>query len=83
MNEEGSIIGIFLEALPAQTLVSKGGTMRLSTGTPVVVEIRMAPVVEFQHHRAKDFPLQRESVHAGCLSCPPSVVSRQQEREET
>jgi hypothetical protein len=62
--------------------VSRGGTTRLQTGTPVVVEIRMALVVEFQRRWAKDFPLQRESVHAWCISCPLLVVSKRQEREE-
>jgi hypothetical protein len=33
-------------------------------GTPVEVEIRMAPVVEFLHRQAEDFPLQKESAHA-------------------
>jgi hypothetical protein len=33
-------------------------------GTSVEVEIRMAPVVEFLHHLAEDFPLQKESAHA-------------------
>jgi hypothetical protein len=28
----------------------------------------------------KDFPPQRESVNVWCLSCPPLVVSREQER---
>jgi hypothetical protein len=51
-------------------------------GTPVVAEIRMVPVVEFQRRRVKDFPVRRESVHAWCLSSPPSVASRRQEMEE-
>jgi hypothetical protein len=62
--------------------MSRGGATRLPTGTLMVAEIWMALVVEFQHHRAKDFPLRRESVHAWNLSCPPSVASRRQEREE-
>jgi hypothetical protein len=36
--------------------------MRLLTGTPVVVEIRMVPTMEFWRHQADDFPLWRESV---------------------
>jgi hypothetical protein len=42
----------------------------------VLVENQMALVVEFRRHRVKDFPLQRESVYAWCLSCSPSVASR-------
>jgi hypothetical protein len=38
--------------------------MRHLMGTPVEAEIRMAPVLEFLHHQAEDFPLQKESVHA-------------------
>jgi hypothetical protein len=33
-------------------------------GTSVEAEIRMAPVVEFLHRQAEDFPLQKESAYA-------------------
>jgi hypothetical protein len=39
----------------------------------------MAPAEESWRHWVKDFPPQRESVNAWCLSCPPLVVSREQE----
>jgi hypothetical protein len=41
----------------ARTLMSNGGAMRHLMGTPVEVEIRMAPVGEFLHCQAEDFPL--------------------------
>jgi hypothetical protein len=44
--------------------VSRGGTARPLTGTPVEAEIWMAPVEESLHHQADDFPLQKESAHA-------------------
>jgi hypothetical protein len=44
--------------------MSSGGAMRLLMGTPVEAEIRMAPVLEFLHRQAEDFPLRKESAHA-------------------
>jgi hypothetical protein len=44
--------------------MSSGGAMRHLMGTPVEVEIQMAPVVEFLHRQAEDFPLQKKSAHA-------------------
>jgi hypothetical protein len=40
----------------------------------------MAPMEESWRHWMKDFLPQRESVNAWCFSCPPLVVSREQER---
>jgi hypothetical protein len=40
----------------------------------------MAPTEESWRRWLKDFPLERESVNAWCLSCPPLVVSKERER---
>jgi hypothetical protein len=68
---------------PIRTLMSSDGVTRHLKGAPVEAEIQMAPVVEFVHRQAEDFPLQKESAHAWRLSCPPLVVSKQQKREES
>jgi hypothetical protein len=47
MNEEGSIISVFLEALPCSNTDEQGDMMRLPTETLMVVEIRMVLVMEF------------------------------------
>jgi hypothetical protein len=49
-------------------------------GTLVAVVIQMVPVVESWHRLAMDSPLWRESEHILCLSCPPLLASREQER---
>jgi hypothetical protein len=60
--------------------MSKGGMKRSPTGTLVVVETQMELAEESWHQWVKDFPPLRESVNAWCLSYPPLVVSREQER---
>jgi hypothetical protein len=82
MNEEGSIIGVFPEALPYSNTGEQGRHDETSDGEPGAGGDPDGTTVEFWHHRAEDFPLQRESIHTWCISCPPSVVSRQQEIEE-
>jgi hypothetical protein len=59
--------------------VSEGDTKRSSTEILVAVETQMAPMEESWHHWVKDFPPQRKSVNAWCISCPPLVVSREEE----
>jgi hypothetical protein len=49
-------------------------------GILMAVETQMALAEESWHHWVKDFSPQRESMNAWCLSCPPLVVSREQER---
>jgi hypothetical protein len=44
--------------------MSSDGVMKHLMRTSVEAEIRMAPVLEFLHHHAKDFPLRKESAHA-------------------
>jgi hypothetical protein len=53
---------------------------RSPTGILVAVETQMASAEESWCHWVKDFPPQRESVNAWCLSCPLLVVSRERER---
>jgi hypothetical protein len=74
------ITGAFLEAPPARTSTSKGSVKRSPTGILVAVETQMAPTEEYWHRWVKDFPLQRESMNAWCLSCPVLVVSREREK---
>jgi hypothetical protein len=45
----------------------------------VAVETQMAPTEESWRRWVKDFPLQRESMNAWCLSYPPLVVSIERE----
>jgi hypothetical protein len=42
--------------------MSSGGAMRHMMGTPVEVDIRMAPAVESLHRQAEDFPLRRRAL---------------------
>jgi hypothetical protein len=45
--------------------VSRGGATRLQTGTPIVAEIQMAPVVEFRRRRANDSPYEGRAFTLG------------------
>jgi hypothetical protein len=67
-------------APPARTPVSKGGVKISLMRILVAVETQMTPAEESWCHWVKDFPLQRESVNAWCLSYPLLVFSREQER---
>jgi hypothetical protein len=79
-DEDRSIIGAFPKAPPARAPMSKGGVKRSPMGILVAVETQMVSTEEYRCHWVKDFPPQRESMNTWCLSCPPLVVSREQER---
>jgi hypothetical protein len=64
----------------ASTLMSSGNVMKSPAGTSVVAVIQTAPVLESWHRLAMGSPLWRESEHIWCLSCPPLLASREQER---
>jgi hypothetical protein len=66
---------------PAQTPMSMGGMRPPPMGTQEGMETETAPVEESWCHWAQDFPPRRESVLAGCLSCPPLLESKEQEKE--
>jgi hypothetical protein len=50
------------------------------TRIPVAVETQMAPTEEFLCHWVMGSPPYRESASVWCLSCPPSLASKEQER---
>jgi hypothetical protein len=79
-DEEISTTGALPEDPLALTSVSGAGVMKFPAGTSMAAVIQMASTVESWHRLAMGSPLWRESERVWCLSCPPLLASREQER---